>query len=76
MSNLFNAQGELNASSVGEALQTIAKIAAVYQDGVPTNVGLTPARQNSARNDELISRAMLSPEGKLALAQSMANPIK
>jgi hypothetical protein len=72
---LFNDQGELNASSVKDAFRTIAKLAGTFEN-VPSNAGLTSPVPSDGKRDELISRAMLTPEGKIALAQAMANPIK
>lgn len=68
---LFNNRGELNASSVKDALNTIAKLAATLQDNVPVNTGLTSSVASESKRDELISRAMMTPEGKLALAQAI-----
>ena len=69
----FNNKGELNASSVKEALAQIAKFASVLEDNAPSDMGLNAV---SARNsDELVSRALNTSEGKMALASSMANPI-
>lgn len=77
MSNLmFSNSGELNASSVKDALSTIAKLAATLQENTPSNTGLTSSVPSDGRRDELISRAMMTPEGKIALAQAMANPIR
>jgi hypothetical protein len=76
MSNsLFNSQGELNASSVKEAFAVIAKYAAL-QEGQPSNVGLTTPSVSDDKRDSLIARAIMTNEGKLALAQAMANPIR
>lgn len=74
MDSLFNAQGEVNASSVQDAMQVIAKYASILQNQ-PSNAGLHTG-MNEEQRDELISRALLSQDGKLALAQSMANPIR
>src|ERR1019366_10369851 len=77
MSNmLFSNKGELNASSVKEAFASIVKIAALMEDGAPSNVGLTSSVTSDNRRDELISRAIQTAEGKIALAQAMANPIR
>jgi hypothetical protein len=75
--NMFNAQGELNAASLQDALQSITKYAAVLQENMPANTGLsgTPGLTDEKR-DELISRAIMTQDGKLALAQAMANPIR
>src|SRR3972149_3002865 len=77
MSELFNAQGQLNAGSLQEALTTLTKDASVLQEGLPSNVSLAgQPGLNDAKRDELISRAIMTHEGKLALAQAMANPIR
>ena len=77
MSNLFNPQGQLNAGSLQEALTTLTKYASVLQEGLPANVSLAGQPSlNDAKRDELISRAIMTHEGKLALAQAMANPIR
>lgn len=74
--NMFNNQGELNASSVKEALTTIAKYASILENNQPSNAGLAgqPSLSDDKR-DELVSRAIMTQEGKIALAQAMANPI-
>ena len=75
--NMFNSQGQLNASSVREALTTIAKYASILDDNQPANAGLAgqPSLSDDKR-DELVSRAIMTQEGKIALAQAMANPIR
>jgi len=75
MSEIFNSKGELNASSVRDAMQTLAKLASVMQDNLPSNAGLASGLPE-AKRDELIARAIMTQEGKLALAQAMANPIR
>lgn len=74
---LFNAQGDLNASSVKDALNTLVKYASILEDNQPANAGLTgqPGLTDGER-DNLISRAIMTQEGKVALAQAMANPIR
>lgn len=73
--SMFNSKGEVNASSLKDALTTIAKYAAILEDNTPSNAGLTPSYSDEKR-DELISRAVMTQEGKIALAQAMANPIR
>ena len=72
---LFNTQGELNASSVKDAFALISKWAAL-NEGQPANTGLVAPSMNDDKRDSLITRAILTNEGKLALAQAMANPIR
>lgn len=72
---MFNGKGELNASNLKDALAQISKFASLLDDNVSSSNALTsPSTDN--RRDELISRAINSTEGKLALAQAMANPIR
>lgn len=75
--NMFSAQGQLNASSLKDALQTLVKYAAVLEENTPSNIGLAgqPSLSDEKR-DELISRAIMTQDGKIALAQAMANPIR
>jgi hypothetical protein len=77
MSNIFNSKGELNASSLQEAMQTLAKFASVLEENAPSNLALAGQSALSVNaRDELIERAIMSHEGKIALAQAMANPIR
>ena len=73
----YGRQGELNASSVKDALANIVKYASVLDELGPANTGL--AQQPSftdVQRDELIKRALMTQEGKIALGQAMANPIR
>ncbi len=75
--SLFSTQGELNAVSVKDALNTLVKYAAIIEENTPSNAALVGRPSlNDEKRDELISRAILTPEGKVALAQAMANPIR
>lgn len=74
--SFFNSKGELNASNFAEALQQLAKYASIMEENVPSNMALSgPPSLTDSQRDELVSRALLTHEGKLAMAQSMANPI-
>lgn len=75
--NMFSNSGQMNASSLRDALQTLVKYAAVLEDNQPANMGLAgqPSLSDDKR-DELISRAIMTQDGKIALAQAMANPIR
>lgn len=75
--NMFNGKGELNAGSLQEAIQVLAKYASVLQDNTPSNLGLAgQSGLSDEKRDELISRAIMTQDGKIALAQAMANPIR
>jgi len=75
--NMYNNQGVLNASSVKDAMQTLVKFAAILEDNQPSNLGLAgQVSVSDEKRDELITRAILTQEGKIALAQAMANPIR
>ncbi len=73
---LFDRNGQINASDVNEAMQTIAKFASIVQNNVPANYGLAgQPSMSDQEKDELLAKAIFTQEGKLALAQTMANPI-
>ena len=76
-SSLYNASGEMNASSTQELLTQMSKIASIIERGAPSNVALSGRPEvSSDRRDQLFEKALFSAEGKIALAQSMANPIR
>ena len=75
MSQYFSNSGELNASSIQDALGQIAKFASILEQNAPSNIALTSSVSDDKR-DALIERALMSQEGKIALAQAMANPIR
>ncbi len=73
--NYFNSQGVINASNVKDALTTITKLASILQDGVPSNFSLANTPGYSDEHlDALVARALYDNQGKVALAQAMANP--
>lgn len=75
--NMFSGKGELNAGSLKEAIQVLAKYASVLEDNTPSNLGLAgQSSLSDEKRDELISRAIMTQDGKIALAQAMANPIR
>ena len=77
MSNMFNTHGELNAASVKDALEKIVKFAAVVEQSGSSSSALSQgASLNDSQRDDLIKQALQSSEGKVALGQAMANPIR
>lgn len=74
---MFNNKGEMNGSSLRDALQTLVKYAAILEENQPSNTGLAgQVSLSNEKRDELITRAIMTQEGKIALAQAMANPIR
>jgi hypothetical protein len=73
----YGSKAQLNASSVKDALSQIVKYASILEELEPANTGMAqkPSFTDEQR-DELIKRAMLTQEGKIALGQAMANPIR
>lgn len=75
--SLFNTRGELNASSLKDALATITKYASIIEENTPSNAYLAgQVGVSETQRDELITRAIMTNDGKVALAQAMANPIR
>jgi len=73
----YGKQGELNDGSVKDALSQIVKYASIIEEMEPANTGLAqrPSFTDEQR-DELVKRALMTQEGKIALGQAMANPIR
>jgi len=75
--SVFNTHGELNALSDRDALSQIVKFASIIGQNQSANQNLAGQPSFSEeQKDELIRRALMSPEGKVALGQAMANPIR
>lgn len=75
--SFFSSRGELNASNVKEMALQLAKYASILEENTPSNLALSGRPDlNDNKRDELISRAIMTHEGKIALAQAMANPIR
>lgn len=74
---MFNGKGEMNASSVRDLMQGLAKYASILEENTPSNMGLAgQVSLSDDKRDDLISRAIMTMDGKIALAQAMANPIR
>lgn len=78
MSNkLFNTHGELNAANVQDALSQIVKYASIIEDLNPSNaVQASKPSLTDDQRDEMIKQALMTQEGKIALGQAMATPIR
>ena len=77
MTGLFNERGEVNAVSLNDAVNNLAKYASVVQNHMSANQSLAGKPSYSEQQkDEMVKRALLSTEGKIALGQAMALPIR
>jgi len=68
---LFNSNGELNASNSADAINKIVAFAQAMQNGVTPLENKTASVNDDAR-EALLVKAMQSERGKVALAQAMA----
>ena len=73
----YGKQASLNGGSQRDALANIVKYASILEELQPANTGLAgqPSYTDEQR-DDLIKRAMMTQDGKIALGQAMANPIR
>lgn len=72
----FNSSGELNAASFRDAVEKIIKVASVMDANSSNPASFAPKLSESDR-DEIIKQALLDDsQGKKALAQVMAVPIR
>jgi hypothetical protein len=77
MSGIFNTQGELTAKNMSEALNQIVKYASIIEEMSPSSSSLSDSPSFSeTQRDEMIAQALTTQEGKIALGQAMANPIR
>lgn len=75
--SFFNTRGEMNATSVKDCVQQLVRYASILEENAPSNIALSgQPGLNDEKRDELISRAIMTHDGKIALAQAMANPIR
>jgi hypothetical protein len=73
--DFFNSKGELNASDMQDAAQKLMRYASLLQENAPSNMSQVGQVSDDER-DALVTKAIYSQDGKLALAQAMANPIR
>ena len=77
MNKLFDNKGQLNAYNKAEALSELVRLANVISNTQPSNAGLAGQRTYSDDASEaMLKRALETTEGKVALGQAMANPIR
>ena len=69
--SFFDNKGEVNASSLRDALTQIAKYASILESNQPSNAGLAGQVMSDSSRDELVAKAIQTQDGKIALAQAM-----
>lgn len=75
--SLYNSKGELNALSTKDALNAITKMARIIEDNASSSQSLAGRPSlTDQQKDEMIKRALLTADGKVALGQAMALPIR
>ena len=75
--SVFNTHGEINALDDHDALQQLVKYATLLQRNQSASQSLAGRPSfTEEQKDELIKRALMTNEGKVALGQAMANPIR
>jgi len=74
---MFDRNGQLNAYDKAEALSQLVRLANAISNNQPANAGTGSVRTYSDEASEaMLKRALETTEGKIALGQSMANPIR
>jgi len=75
--SLFDTRGEMSAVSTRDALTAITKMARIIEDNANSSntIAGRPSFSETQR-DDMIKRALLTNEGKIALGQAMALPIR
>jgi hypothetical protein len=71
---LFNSKGTLNASSQNDALNALFAYFQAQQNSQPSLTAT--ASVNDEAKEALLTKALSSERGRVALAQAMANPIR
>ena len=78
MANLFDNDGELGGLSQKDAIKGMLRYAKILQDNSPANAAQAgrPSAASLAAKDEMVKSALFDANGKVALAQAMALPIR
>ena len=76
MNKIFDRNGQVNAYNKAEALGELVRLANMISNQ-PSNSGASSARSYSDEASEaMLKQALETTEGKVALGQAMANPIR
>lgn len=76
MNQMFNKQGQLNAYDRADALNQLVKFASVLSNNIPANAAAAGESYSDEQKEGMLKRALMTQEGKIALGQAMANPIR
>lgn len=78
MGNIFDKNGQLNAYDRADALTQLVRYANVLSGNQPSNSALVDERPSYSeeQREAMLRKALLTQEGKVALGQAMANPIR
>lgn len=76
MNSMFNRQGQLNAYDRTDALNQLIKYASVLSNNVPANAAPAGDSYSVDQREAMLKKALMTQEGKVALGQAMANPIR
>lgn len=75
--SLFDNKGELTSTSTRDALAAITKMAKIIEDNASSSQSLAGRPSyTEQQKDDMIKRALLTTEGKIALGAAMALPIR
>lgn len=73
---MFNTHGELSADNVQAALAQLVKYASAIENLQSSTHATSATSLSDEQRDEMIARALFDDEGKRALGQAMAVPIR
>jgi len=76
MNRTFDASGQMNAHSRAEAIQGLLKYANMLGGPNSSAVDAEAPSFSDEAKEAMLAQALLSQEGKVALGQAMANPIR
>ena len=76
MNQMFNKQGQLNAYDRADALNQLVKFASTLSNNVPANAAVAGESYSDEQKEGMLKKALMTQEGKVALGQAMANPIR
>jgi hypothetical protein len=76
MTTVFNNAGQLNAHDRAEAIQQLVRYANMLSSPSSSAVEAETPSFSNEQKEAMLAQALMSAEGKVALGQAMANPIR